>query len=78
MFDRAATIADWVAMRTVGERLQDATWVELVEKTLSATGGSLVHPVTHEAESLDEQQAAMVEHWIDALVLERKRDEAGV
>ncbi|MDB4907775.1 MAG: NAD-dependent epimerase/dehydratase [Gemmatimonadetes bacterium] len=78
VYDRAASIVDWVAMRTVGERLQDAAWVELVEKTLAAAGGVQVAPVTHEAESLDELQAEKIEEWIDGLVLERKRDEAGV
>ena len=78
LFDRAASMLDFVVMRTVGERLQEAAWRQMAENVVSASGGSAPAGVQQESESLDDDQAARIEDWLRDLVMERKRDEAGV
>ena len=78
VFDRAASVIDFVMMRALGERLQDASWREMIEKVVKATGGAAPSGVREESENLDEDQAERIEDWVRELVMERKRDEAGV
>jgi uncharacterized protein YbjT (DUF2867 family) len=77
VFDRAATIIDLVLMRTLGERLQDASWREMVENVARDSGGTLTG-VRQETETLDDEQADQIEEWIRGLVMARKREEAGI
>lgn len=77
-FDRAATVVDLFMMRTVGERLQDESWRAFAENVLRATGGAAPAGVQRETETLDDAQAELIEDWLRDLVMERKRDEAGV
>lgn len=78
VFDRAAGVIDFLMMRALGERLQDASWHEMVEKVARSSGGSAPAGVQHESENLDDDQAERIEDWIREMVMERKRDEAGV
>jgi uncharacterized protein YbjT (DUF2867 family) len=78
VFDRAAGVIDFVMMRTLGEHLQDVSWREMAEKVVKASGGSAPAGVQLESENLDEDQAELIEEWLRELVMERKRDEAGV
>lgn len=78
VFDRAATVLDFLMMRTVGERLQDASWREMADKVVRASGGTAPKGVQLETENLDDEQAELIEEWLRELVMERKRDEAGV
>jgi NADH dehydrogenase len=75
VYDRAANVVDWVAMRTLGDQVQNATWTNLVEKVAEASGGSAPAGVEHEAATLDDGQAANVEEWLERLVVDRKRAE---
>ena len=77
-FDRAAGVIDFLAMRAVGERLQDAAWHEMALKVVKGTGGAAPAGVQQESESLDDDQAARIEEWLRDLVMARRRDEAGV
>lgn len=77
-FDRAASVIDYVFMRAVGERLQDASWREMADNVARASGGAAPAGVQQETESLDEAQAEHIEDWLRDLVMARKRDEAGV
>ena len=77
VFDRAASIVDLVVMRALGERLQDASWREMIRKVAAESGGT-GSDVQHETEALDEPQAELIEEWLRDLVLERKREEAGI
>lgn len=77
LFDRAASIVDLVVMRTLGERLQDAAWREMIRKVVAESGGTSAE-VQLETEALDEQQADRIEEWLRDLVLELKREEAGI
>ena len=73
VYDRPANLADWVAMRTVGEGIQARSWESLLQAIVVESGARLVSPIQHEEESLDEDQARRVEQWVSDLVTERKR-----
>ena len=77
VFDRAANVIDLVLMRTLGERMQDACWREMVENVAKDSGGSVIS-VREETEALDEEQADRIEEWLRDLVMLRKREEAGI
>lgn len=77
VFDRAANVIDLVLMRTLGERMQDASWREMVENVAKDSGGTVIS-VRQETEALDEDQADRIEEWLRDLVMERKREEAGI
>ena len=72
VYDRPANLADWLAMRTVGDGLQKQTWESLVEAMVQESGGRAVSPVQAEETDLDEAQAERVEDWLKALIAERK------
>jgi nucleoside-diphosphate-sugar epimerase len=75
VFDRAANVIDLVAMRTVGDRLQDHTWSEVVEKVVALSGGKAEAGVENETESLSEDEAAAIGTWLQELTIQRKRNE---
>ncbi len=74
VFDRPASITDWLVMKTVGESMQARTWESLIEKMVAESGGSSPVGVEHEEENLDEPQALLIEEWLRDLVDERKRE----
>ncbi len=76
-FDRAATIVDLVLMRTLGERLQDVSWREMIQNVVRISGGH-AGDVTTESETLDAAQAELIEDWLRDLVVQRKREEVGI
>lgn len=78
VYDRAASVADFLMMRALGDRIQDASWREMVENVVRATGGSAPAGVERDSEVLDEDQAELIGEWVRGLALERKRDQAGV
>lgn len=78
VYDRAADVADWLIMRSVGQVIQMATWKSIVRSVAEASGGEMVDGVHAEVESLDEQQADRVTEWLRDMVVQRKRDEAPV
>lgn len=77
MFERASSVLDLVMMRTLGERLQDASWREMVENVVKESGGASAG-VQQGGETLDDDQAERIEDWLRDLVMERKREEAGI
>jgi NADH dehydrogenase len=77
VYDRPANLADWLAMRTVGEGLQATAWESLLQEVIAESGAKLVSPVGHEDEVLDEDQAERIEEWVKELVMERKREQKG-
>ena len=78
VYDRAATVVDFLTMRAFGDWLQDAAWRELVDNVVRVSGGAAPGGVHGEREALDDQQAERVESWLRDLVMERKREEAGI
>jgi NADH dehydrogenase len=73
VYDRPASLADWLAVRTIGEGMQAQTWESLLQAMVAESGARMVSPIRHEEEILDADKAARVEEWIKELVLERKR-----
>jgi NADH dehydrogenase len=78
VYARAAGVVDLLMMRTLGERLEDAAWREMVRGVVESTYGEAPAGIEVETETLDDDQAERIEEWLDDLVLERKREEAGI
>lgn len=78
VYARAAGVVDLLMMRTVGERIEDAAWEELVRSVVQSTFCEAPAGVQIETESLDDEQATRIEEWISDLVIDRKREEAGI
>ena len=73
VFDRAASVADWVVMNPIGARLQNATWRETVERVVEESGGRAPKGVEQETAKLDEDQAAEVNEWLERLVVAQRQ-----
>lgn len=73
VYDRPSNIVDWLVMKTIGESMQGLTWQGLVERMVFESGGAARQGVQQEEETLDEDQAGLIEDWIKDIVLERKR-----
>ena len=76
VYDRAATVVDWVVMSTIGNLLQDSNWVEVVENMVEVSGGRLVDEVHMERDTLDEEQTGRIEQWLEEMVMAMKRRES--
>jgi|GEM_PF-187933 len=70
---RAANRIDWLMMSTVGASMQDANWVQVVERVVSISGGSAPEGVQSESQVLDEEEAARAEKQIEKLVAGSRR-----
>ena len=77
VYDRAANVVDLLAMRTIGDYLQNKSWETVVTNVVAASGGTMAGELVKETESLDDEQAELVEQWLDALVVQLKREENG-
>lgn len=75
VYDRPATVADWVMMHPVGNTMQSRTWEETVERVVLASDGLAVMGVQKEETTLDPQKAGEIEEWVEFLVSDRKRAE---
>jgi NADH dehydrogenase len=75
VYDRPANLADWFAMRTIGDGVQATAWESLVLAMVQESGGAAVSTVQHEETYLDDHQADRIETWVNDLVMERKRGE---
>jgi NADH dehydrogenase len=72
VFDRAANVADWVLMNTLGGFLQAQTWIGLVERMIKESGGTSPNGVQTETERLDDDQAKLVDEWLKELTSARR------
>ena len=75
VYDRAASMIDLLAMRTIGDRLQSHTWETVVERMVERSGGSAPGGVQHELRDLDDAEARAVETWLDEVTMRLKRRE---
>ena len=75
LYDRAASVVDWVMMHPIGDTMQSRTWVETVERVVVASGGLAVNGVETSETVLDPQKAGEIEEWVEFLVADRKRAE---
>jgi NADH dehydrogenase len=75
VYDRPSNVVDFVAMRTVGDFLQNRTWNAVVDNVLRVSGGEARDGVKSESASLDEAEAKSIESWLDSIVTKLKREE---
>ncbi|CAN5132769.1 hypothetical protein BH09GEM1_BH09GEM1_13820 [soil metagenome] len=75
VYDRAANVIDLVAMRTIGDRLQDHTWSQVVEQLVQLSGGNAPAGVEHDSEALSDDEAKAITEWLEKLTIQRKRAE---
>jgi NADH dehydrogenase len=75
LYDRAANVIDFVAMRTVGDFIQNRTWHDVVENVIRASGGEARDGVKSESGSLSDEEAGVIESWLDAVMMRLKREE---
>jgi NADH dehydrogenase len=73
VYDRAANVADWLAMNPIGARLQNATWRETVERVVKESGGRAPAGVEREMAKVDDEQAKEVNEWLERLVLAQRQ-----
>jgi hypothetical protein len=71
LWDRPATVTDFVVMRTVGDQLQKITWMSLV-RTVARAAGSHDAGVQSHTENVD-PSAAEVEEWLEGLAQSLRR-----
>ena len=74
VWDKSANFVDWIAMSTVGGRMQNATWVETVERVIAESGGDAPEGVQQQSRALDADAEENVGEWLEELVVERKRE----
>lgn len=75
VYDRPANVVDFIAMRTIGDFLQNRTWNEVVDNVVRASGGEARQGVKSESGSLSDEDARAVESWLDAVIVRLKREE---
>jgi NADH dehydrogenase len=75
VYDRAATMLDLIAMRTVGDRMQSHTWEQVVAGVVERSGGEAPQGIQHESQALDDAEAERVNRWLSEIVLRRTRHE---
>lgn len=68
VFDRPANFVDWMLMRPIGDRMQEATWQELAA-TVARVAGATNPEVKHIVRDLDAAAAKTVEEWAKALAM---------
>jgi NADH dehydrogenase len=76
VYDRPASITDWLAMKTVGESMQSRTWESLITRMIEESGGTAPAGIEQDEEDLDEKQAELIEDWLAELIASRKRNSA--
>jgi len=75
VYDRPANMIDFIAMRAVGDRLQNHTWSHVVDRMVEMSGGTAPSGVDHESATLDEAEAEAIERWCEELAMRTKRAE---
>lgn len=73
VFTRPATVLDQLAMRVVGDLLQNRTWTEVVERTVERSGGCAIDGVHAEERTLDDEEAERIQEWLEELVRSERR-----
>jgi hypothetical protein len=65
---------DFIAMRALGDRLQNHTWSHVVDRVVEISGGTAPE-VEQESVSLDDDEAAAIERWCEEIAMRMKRAE---
>jgi nucleoside-diphosphate-sugar epimerase len=74
VYDRPANMIDFIAMRALGDRLQNHTWSHVVDRVVEISGGTAPE-VEQESVSLDDDEAAAIERWCEEIAMRMKRAE---
>ena len=72
-YDRPASVVDQIMLRTVGNVLQEATWVGFVQNVVTASGGQ-PEPMQSSTEELDPHELHVVDEWARALSAQLSRN----
>jgi NADH dehydrogenase len=75
VYERAATVVDFVVMRTLGAIVQNVNWAQVVERVAEDSRGRMADGVQSETATLGEEEAEQIERWVEALVMQLKRTE---
>jgi nucleoside-diphosphate-sugar epimerase len=75
VLDRSGNALDLLAMETLGRFLQDSNWITVVDRVVEESGGRAIRGVQHMQQKLKGDEAEAVEHWVDDMVAERKKEE---
>lgn len=73
VFDRAANFVDLLAMRTIGDRLQDRSWMRVVTQMIARSRGEAPGGAQHDSVTLRDGEERRVEQWLEEVVLRFKR-----
>jgi uncharacterized protein YbjT (DUF2867 family) len=71
---RPASLVDYLTMKTVGALLQEANWVEVVDRVVELSGAIAPDGVHTETAHLEGDEARKVEHEIEQLVTRHRHD----
>ena len=74
VYDRPASLVDYLVMRPVGELLQSVTWDNVVQAVVDASGGRAVGGIHHEEAVLDTEQSERIDEWLRDLVMHQRRE----
>jgi NADH dehydrogenase len=72
VYDRPASVVDWLMMRPIGDRMQDSTWTQLCE-SVARIAGATQPDVKKITRDLDGDSAHGVEEWAKDLALRLQR-----
>ena len=72
VYDRPASVVDWLMMRPIGDRMQDSTWTQLCE-SVARVAGATQPDVKKITRDLEGDQAHAVEEWAKDLALRLQR-----
>jgi hypothetical protein len=75
VYDRPANVIDFIALRAIGDRLQDHTWSHVVAKMVQGSGGTAADGVEHDSATLDDDEASAIERWCEDLAMGIRREE---
>lgn len=75
VLDRSGSFFDMFAMETVGKVLQDANWVNVVQRVIDQSGGTAPDGIVRQSRRLKDEEAADAEEWAEEIVREHRRNE---
>lgn len=75
VLDRSGSFFDMFAMETVGKIMQDANWVNVVQRVIDLSGGTAPDGVVRKSRRLHNEEAADAEEWAEEVVRDHKRKE---
>lgn len=73
IYSRGGSFADHVAMELIGSMFQDSNWIHVCERMVELSRGTAPGGVEATSSILDDDDAAAIEEWVDALVAAREK-----